>query len=236
MSFTQLDADRMAVARALKRAMSANAAARGKLLGVKGEALAAATATNRALLTAPTMPAIERYTGVLYDALDHSSLTATARRRAPKQVVIFSALWGLVMPDDPVPDYKLKIGASLPPLGRVATWWRPRLTAALDPLVDGRVVWDLLPNDHASAWAPEPGTPARRISVKFLDEGPTGRLVAVAHWNKLLKGAVVRHVLATQLGDPAGLAEFEHPLGYVYRPSMTREVDGRTEVSLVARR
>ena len=30
--------------------------------------------------------------------------------------------------DDPVPDYRLKMGASLPPLGVLSRWWRPTLS------------------------------------------------------------------------------------------------------------
>ena len=91
---------------------------------MKGKALVAATAANRAVAKAPTLPAIERYTGVLYDALDHRSLSAAHRRRLDASVVIFSGLWGAVMPADPIPDYKLKMGAALPPLGKLSTWWR----------------------------------------------------------------------------------------------------------------
>ena len=64
------------------RAMRAAEPARRKLLGVKGDALAAATAANRAVRTGPTMPAIERYTGVLYDALDRGLAPAPATRSA----------------------------------------------------------------------------------------------------------------------------------------------------------
>jgi len=59
----------------------------------------------------------------------------------------------------------------------------------------------------------------------------------VSHWNKLLKGALLRHVLATQLDDPEGLVEFDHPMGYRYESGLTTETaDGVTHVSLVARR
>lgn len=238
-SFPELDASRRKVAAALRRTAKQNAAVNAKLLGVKGDALAAARAANRDVLASPTMPAIERYTGVLYDALDHTTLTATQRRRAGDQLVVFSGLWGAVRPDDPLPDYKLKMGASLAPMGRLGTFWRPQITAALAPLVEGRTVWDLLPNEHAAAWAPALGSLGRRISVKFLDDvadGPGRKLVAVSHWNKLLKGALVRHVLATQLDDEAGLADFDHPLGYRFEPSLTEEAAGITTVALVARR
>jgi cytoplasmic iron level regulating protein YaaA (DUF328/UPF0246 family) len=100
-------------------------------------------------------------------------------------------------------------------------------------------VWDLLPNEHAAAWQPAPDAFAARLSVRFLDDVPDGagrKLITVSHWNKLLKGALVRHVLATQLDDPAGLRAFEHPLGYVYEPSLTETSGATTTVSLIARR
>ena len=78
------------------------------------------------------------------------------------------------------------------------------------------------------------------ISVRFLDEVErNGRrqLVTVSHWNKLLKGALVRHVVTTQLDDVDGLTAFTHPLGYVYDPALTaRDPDGiRLRVGFVKR-
>jgi cytoplasmic iron level regulating protein YaaA (DUF328/UPF0246 family) len=210
----------------------------GKLLGVKGDALAAAVEADRSVRRSPTRPAIERYTGVLYDALDHRSLPARSRRRLAEQVLIFSGAFGLVAPLDPIPDYKLKMGASLPGAGRLPAFWRPHIDAALDPLVDGRTVWNLLPNEHAAAWSGS-DRPAAELSVRFADDvvrGGRRQLVTVSHWNKLLKGALVRHVLATQLDEPGGLAAFEHPAGYRYEPSLDRREGRRWEVTLVARR
>lgn len=243
MSFPELDDARDEVLAALVTAMSAPEADRRKLLGVKGDALVAATAVDRRAASGPTLPAIERYTGVLYDALDATSLNARERRRLREQVAILSGLWGLVRPGDPIPDYKLKMGATLAPLGRLATWWRPRLTEALAPTVAGRVVWDLLPGEHRAAWAPPtPGSarqaPSRVITVRFLDETTAARarhraFSVVSHWNKLLKGALVRHVLATQLRDPEGLEAFTHPQGYRYDPTLTEDDDGHVRVALV---
>jgi len=243
-SFPELDARRQEVIAALARAVADGpGAATAKLLGVKGVALEAAVKADLDVATAPTRPAIERYTGVLYDALDAASLPPPVRRRLRAQVVVFSGLWGLVQPGDLIPDYKLKMGASLPGTGKLATWWRPAITEALAPLVQGRVVWDLLPNEHAAAWAPTPpgsglpGAPKAIIDVRFLDEAePAGgerRFTTVSHWNKLLKGALVRHVLDTQLTDPDGLRSFRHPEGYVYDPSLTVERAGRTAVAFV---
>ncbi len=241
-AFPQLDDRRQQVMAGLTKAMRGPVAARGHLLGVKGSALETAIATNLSTSDAPTRPAIERYTGVLYDALDASSLGPRDRNRLRAQVVVFSGLWGLVQPGDPIPDYKLKMGAALAPMGKLSTWWRPAVTEALAPMVAGRVVWDLLPNEHRAAWAPPPagserGAPAAIIAVRFLDEDPTRhgerQFTAVSHWNKLLKGALVRYVLGTQLREPDGLANFTHPRGYRYDPSLTAERGGRVELAMV---
>jgi len=241
MSNRSLTAQRETTIDALAAAVDGSDAARGKLLGVKGAALAAATDANRTIRTSPTMPAIERYTGVLYDALDVESLGPTDRERLDQQVRILSGLWGVVSPIDRIPDYKLKMGASLPGIGRLATAWREPITDALTESTSGATVWNLLPNEHAAAWAPpEVGTmdaPAAILTVKFLDEGPTvdGRrtFTTVNHWNKLLKGALVRFVLATGADEPGALSTFRHPEGYRYDRRLTIETDGVTTISMV---
>ncbi len=60
------------------------------------------------------MPAIERYTGVLYDALDIGSLRGSAATRARTRLAVGSALFGLVRADDPVPAYRLSASSKLP--------------------------------------------------------------------------------------------------------------------------
>ena len=79
-------------------------------------------------------------------------------------------------------------------------------------LTAGRVVWDLLPIEHAKAmsWAADGSGPAQRVTVRFVDR----RGQTVSHWNKLLKGALVRWLLTAAPDGPAALADFEHPLGY----------------------
>lgn len=51
---------------------------------------------NAALRASPTLPAVARYTGVLYDALDIESLTAAQSRRAHARLAVGSALFGLL--------------------------------------------------------------------------------------------------------------------------------------------
>jgi len=226
-----LDERRVDVLAALAPAMCRPEASRAALLGVKGKALAAATAVNLTAPTSPTMPAIERYTGVLYDALDHRSLSAAHRRRLEGSVVILSGLWGAVTPADPIPDYKLKMGAGLAPLGKLSSWWRDDLSACLAACAAGRRVWNLLPAEHAAAWRAPAGLP--QLSVRFLERRPDGSLTAVSHWNKFLKGALVRFLLAHPGAGPEELAGWDHPSGYRLDPSLDEVRGGLRILSLV---
>jgi len=156
-----------------------------KLLGVKGDHLARAQSANVALVGGPTLPAWQRYTGVVWDHLDPSSLPAEARSR----IVVVSGLLGLVRGDDPVPDYRLKMGANLTPMGKLSTWWRDDLSAELDRAARRRVVIDLLPQEHRAAWTAGPGVEG--VTVSLVD--PSGK--PGGHFAKAAKGELARAVL-----------------------------------------
>ena len=145
----------------------------------------------------PTMPAIERYAGVLYRGLDWPSLPADARRRGRRVLLTVSGLWGR-WPRRSIPYYKLKMSASLPGLGRLSTWWRPHLTAALARAPETHRLGPATGRARRRVDAGRRRRP-RRYVVRFVDaDGRT-----VSHWNKLLKGALVRRLLVgTGLGSP----------------------------------
>lgn len=177
---------------------------------------------------APTRAAIERYTGVLYKELDPATIAGSAKRRLNSQVLVVSGLWGLVAPKDPIPDYKLKMSASVPPLGKLSTWWQPAITEVLADRAGGAVVWDLLPNEHAAAVDWGGIAPRQRVTVTFLDRN--GR--TVSHWNKLLKGSIVRWLAETGERDPRALESFDHPQGYRLDPVASRIERRRAELIL----
>jgi uncharacterized protein len=221
-SFPRLDGPRGEVADALVAAMDDPGTAR-KVLGVKGAALEAAMAANRSLADGPVLPAIERYTGVLYDHLGAATFGEDTRDRLAREVLIISGLWGVVRARDPLPDYKLKIDAALPGLGRLATWWRPHVTPVLDRAVRGAVVWDLLPNAHAAVWADPDRTPALRVTTSFeVEQHRDGERVrsTVTHWSKALKGTLARHLLTNPVPEASvdGVAHvlrsLRHEQGY----------------------
>ena len=106
---------------------------------------------NKSLTTADSLPAWRRYTGVVWEALDVASLPPIVKRRSMSSAVVVSGLLGLAALDDPTPEYRLKIGASLAPFGKLSTWWRPSVGKALTAWAAQRFVVDLLPNEHRAA-------------------------------------------------------------------------------------
>lgn len=164
-----------------------------RLLGVGGPTLDRARAANRALVDAPTLPAGERFTGVVWGHLDLATLSPPARARADDGVLVVSALLGVCALGDPVPDFRCKLSASLPRLGRLAPWWRPHLSAVLDDALAGSLVVDLLPQEHAAAWTPDPSRYDHRRVRLTDDRGRT-----VGHDAKAAKGRLARALLSAE--------------------------------------
>jgi cytoplasmic iron level regulating protein YaaA (DUF328/UPF0246 family) len=152
---------------------------------------------NLRLRDSPTMPAVARYTGVLYDALDVVGMTKAERRRATGRLAVASALFGLVHADDLVPAYRLSASSAIPGVGPLGALWRPVLEPVLAGL-DGLVV-DLRSGPYAGL-AKIPGA----VTVKVVSEA-NGRRLAVTHFNKAHKGKLAR-ALATAPREPGDLA------------------------------
>ncbi|MEP7112403.1 MAG: peroxide stress protein YaaA [Ilumatobacteraceae bacterium] len=183
--FPELESRRSTLIRRLARVRGGNE----KLLGVGGKHLAAARLANASLATQPSVPAWRRYTGVVWDGFDVASLPADVGRRAMSSVVVVSGLLGLVALDDPIPEYRLKIGASLAPYGKLSTWWRPVIAESLTAWSARRFVVDLLPNEHRAACS---SALLRGVSVTFVER--SGKVAG--HDAKIAKGRLARHVLS----------------------------------------
>jgi len=146
-------------------------------------------AIDAALRRAPAGPAAEVYTGVLYDRLDLPGLSARARGR----VLIASALWGVLRPDDRIPYYRFSAKARLDGIGPLAAYWRSALAATL-PDVEGSLVVDMRSGAYAAAWKPKR---AELLAVRaFSEEG--GKRKPVSHMAKAVRGEVARALLRSR--------------------------------------
>ena len=170
-------------------------------------------AKDAVLTTAPTLPVVRRYTGVVYEALSYASLSPAGRRRANSCLRVASALFGLLAPTDRIPAYRLSGGTSLPGVGSLAAAWRPVLEPEL-AAVRGLVV-DLRSGPYA-ALARVP----HAVQVRVLRERDGVRAV-VSHDNKHTKGLLARALCEAGARSVADVAEAGRSVADLV------EVDGR---------
>jgi cytoplasmic iron level regulating protein YaaA (DUF328/UPF0246 family) len=127
------------------------------------------------------------YEGVLYQALDYTSLSAAAQTRANNSIIIISAAFGALRLTDIIPYYKFKIDPSL---------WKDPLAIALVGFKDELIV-DCRSSTYSNVWTPNPrNTVGIRVFKKV-----AGQLKVITHMSKLTRGEVTRY-LVSQAKNP----------------------------------
>lgn len=164
-------------------------------------------AVDAELRGAPAAPAAEVYSGVLYDRLRLPELPARARRK----VLIASALWGFLRPEDRIPYYRFSAKARLDGIGPPAAWWRGALAGAM-PDEPGELIVDMRSAAYAAAWKPRRAT---LLAVgAFTLSG--GKRKPVTHMAKAVRGEVARALLLAKKApvDPEGVAAIARDAGF----------------------
>jgi len=219
LSFPSLIAQRRRALGAMRRLARNRGAATALRLG---PTQARELERNKQLESGPTMPAMERFDGVLYEGLDVSALPPTARAFAHDHVVIASALFGLVRPDDPIPAYRLSPDSRLPATPLKALWSKP-LAAVL--AAQPGMILDL----RSEAYVALGPAPAREESwyLRVVTEGDDGRRRALNHFNKKGKGEFVRALLLAGIDHPnaASLVAWAATAGIRLEPGNPGELD-----------
>jgi len=215
LSFPELTPERRRTLRAM-RALARNLGAATAALRL-GSTQAHEVARNRAVLSSPVLPAIDRYDGVLYDALDAASLPATARAAAGRNLAIASAAFGLLGGLDPIPAYRLSHYSRLPGLALGRLWREPlaRVLAAQTGLL-----LDLRSESYAKLGALPERPDAAHIRVAT---GTGERRRALGHFNKQAKGEFVRRLLLSgaELPDAESLLDWARGEGVSLERSAT---------------
>lgn len=168
-------------------ALAADAEQTRRVLKLSDAQLAEAVRDNASLRTAAVMPAIDRYTGVLFDALDAASLDGYARRWLGAHVRIHSAPFGPVGALDPIPSYRLGAAASVPGLPALRRLWVEAVTAELAAAAPDFVL-DLRSEAYVGLGSVPAHVPSAYVRIV------TAQGKALNHFNKHAKGELVRRL------------------------------------------
>jgi cytoplasmic iron level regulating protein YaaA (DUF328/UPF0246 family) len=147
-------------------------------------------ARNRRVTLSPTMPAIDRYTGVVFDALDAPTLSASAREFAGEHLVIQSALFGPIGALDRVPAYRLSHSSRVPGISLKNHWAAGGSRALAEQpglLLDFR-------SEGYVALSPVDDR-ANSFFLRVFAVSDDGAVRALNHFNKAAKGQLTRAML-----------------------------------------
>jgi cytoplasmic iron level regulating protein YaaA (DUF328/UPF0246 family) len=148
-------------------------------------------AVNLDLANPKCLPALDRYTGTLYDALKAGGVTSGMRTRASKAVFIQSSLFGLISAGDEIPNYRLSAGSKLPGMNLKSLWQEAH--EAVWSKFSKETIIDTRSKSYAEL-APVP----KNLSCYSLDvvlEDKRGKRTRLNHFNKHAKGQFLRSAL-----------------------------------------
>jgi uncharacterized protein len=208
-------------------------------LGLPASTAPADLAVNIRTLTSPTMVAIDRFRGVVFDGLAVPTMTPAERRVALRSVLIASGAFGLLSAGEPIPDHRVPMSASVPGIGGLTPYWRRQLEATIPAMVAARqLVVDLRSSDYLAA----PPVPAesrpRVLAVRVVTErGPLRSVVSYS--SKLTKGQLARALVAAEASGskvrtPADVAEIAAAAGFRVEPGQAPNGQSTLEVVLQA--
>ena len=146
----------------------------------------------------PTLKAIQRYTGVAYEAIGYEKLTIQAKNYCDKNILIFSNLFGVLKADDCIPNYKFKQGQILPTLDTIK-YFKECLKPYLDEILKDQEILDLRAGFYDKFYK----IPYPYITMKFLKDGKV-----VSHWAKHYRGEIVKIMAKNNISSLGELMNF----------------------------
>jgi cytoplasmic iron level regulating protein YaaA (DUF328/UPF0246 family) len=162
------------------------------------------------------MPAINRYTGVLYSATNVSMWTTEQRDWAATHVYIHSALFGIISSADQIPVYRLSYDTKV--AGRaLKEYWGAQVGDALGEMAAGDWILDCRSAGYREL-APIPADiPSASLDVVSSNGGK-----ALNHFNKIHKGELVAAFVADSpdLATPEDLVNWSNSVGIDLRHTL----------------
>jgi hypothetical protein len=159
-----------------------------------------------------TSAAIEIYDGVLYQGLGWESLSEIVKKRANAQVLIVSALFGLVKPLDQIFQYKTKIDSK---------FWRDSIAAVSEKFAKELVI-DCRSYTYKSVWSLNPENTVDVRVFKVVN----GERSVITHMSKKYRGELTRHLLMHK-SEPQTPAEVQAIAAELFECELHPPIDGQ---------
>lgn len=133
-------------------------------------------------------PAIDLYSGVVYQFLEFRTLPESAQKRGDTEIFIFSDLFGVLRPSDLIPVHPKKTQ-----IFTKSSEWSDLLPKLLDPL-EKKLIVDCRSSTYLGFWKPNP---AITVSIRVFQE-IEGQRSVITHMSKKYRGELTRLLLQNQ--------------------------------------
>jgi hypothetical protein len=153
---------------------------------------------NRQLHSSPTLPVIDRYTGVLFDGLDAATLSCAQREFAHAHLAVHSALLGPLGALDPIPAYRLSHDSRVPNVTLANHTLKQHWSADVATLL--AQTEGLFLDLRSEAYVALGARPKRAESLylRVVADAGDGQKRALNHFNKKSKGEFARALVLNQ--------------------------------------
>lgn len=155
-------------------------------LKCKGSRYEEALILNKNIHKSFTLPAIERYSWVMYWAIGYKTLSQKSQKYFEDYVCILSGMYGIVFPRDLIGNYKLPIETKW-----LLNFWGDDITQSLNSMKVDMIV-DLLPNSYKKMinWKK---IEAKILTVEFYQKKDR-ELKKISHGVKKIKWEYIRNI------------------------------------------
>ncbi len=144
---------------------------------------------NKNIKNSLILPAIERYSWVMYTAIDYDWMTQQGKDYFKDNFLILSWMYGVLKSDDVIWNYKLPVETKW-----LYIFWWEKITQALNSEnVD--IIVDLLPNSYKKL-IHENKIKSKIIRIDFYSE-KNGELKKISHGVKKIKGEYIKNLCET---------------------------------------
>lgn len=163
------------------------------------------------------IPAVEAYSGVVFQALDYGTLEPQARERLQNNLFIVSTLYGILEPDNIIKNYRLDFNMKVAPDGRtLSAYWKPKLTVALVKALREKgehEILNLLPLDASRCFDWKLIKNFADVYIANFKEYTDGGELRTPRAERLkhLRGLLLREIITTGITSCPLLRETEFP-------------------------
>lgn len=190
-----------------------------KIFEVKGKNLHNVIDVVQDMLNLPTMPAIKRFSGTMFKAIDYPNLLLHQRTNFDENVIFIDGMFGVVRPQDYLPEYKLKISSKFNSID-CTKFWKQHLQYILKQITYEKIVVDLLPLDHRKVVSTSTHSTYLKVTFAKIE---SGKYKEEGHASKQLKGEFISYICEKEDITREYLEEFIHSSGHKFSAEFSNE-------------